>query len=181
MIISEFVQEFKDKKIMNSRVNEHAVSDFIKEKLEIKKYLPFEQKREISQIIVDENTEIIDGVKKNHPIDQYLSFIVACIASHTNLEFSQNPVEDYDLLAESGLLPQIIAEFQESYNEIDVLTKMVLASELEYNNVGNIIGRFLDGILNKLSGVGEVVNKTIGNFNEEDLAKLSGFLDKYIK
>lgn len=181
MNIKTFVQEFKDKKVVNNRINEHAVSDFIKEKLEIKTYLPFEHKREIAQIIVDSNTEIVDGLKKNNPVDQYLSFVMACITAHTDLEISENPVEDYDLLAESGLLEAIIAEFQSSYNEIDALTKMILASELEYNHVGNILGRFLDGILKKLSGVSEMFENVTDNFNEEDLAKLSGFLDKYIK
>ena len=181
MNIKTFVQEFKDKKIMNNKINEHAVSDFIKSKLEIKTYLPFQQKREIAQIIVDSNTEIIDGVKKNHPVDQYLSFVMAAITAHTDLESGDNPVEDYDLLAESGLLEAIIAEFQNSYNELDALTKMILASELEYNSVGNILGRFLDGVLKKLSGAEQMFKNVASNFNEEDLAKLSGFLDTYIK
>jgi hypothetical protein len=181
MTIAEFVQEFQTKKIMNTKIEPNAVANYIKKTLEIKTYLPFEQKRAIAETIVKENTEIIDGVKKNNSINQYLSFVMSMIIGHTNLTVSDNPAEDYDLLAESGLLSAIIAEFQESYNETDVLVKMTLASELEYNNVGFILGRFLDGILNKLESAAEVIKKTTDNVNDEDLAKLRGFLNTYIK
>ena len=96
---------------------------------------------------------------------------------------------DYDLLAESGLLPQIIAEFKESYDECDVLLKMALAMELEDNNVNVLFGKFLNSILQRVDDVMEFAKNTFGNidikdilgeaFKEEDLAELKGFLDKY--
>lgn len=185
--VQDFVQEFKDKKIVNSRVNEHAVSDYIKDRLEVKTYIPFKLKRQIAEMVVAQNTSNVDSIKKNDAINQYLSFIVAMITAHTALEFSADPVSDYDMLAESGLLPQIIAEFQGSYTECDVILKMALAMELEGNNINALVGRFLDNILKKLDGVSEAlkgkldgfdIKDVLGNFNEEDLAKLSGFLNK---
>jgi hypothetical protein len=103
--------------------------------------------------------------------------------AHTNLQFDQDPVADYDLLEESGLLPQIIAEFQGSHEEIGILLKMAVASELEDNNTNVIIGHFLDNILKKLEGFGESfknfdIQKILGNIKEEDMAKLIGLLDK---
>ena len=41
MTISEFIKNFTDKKIVNSKINEHAVSDYLNKELEIKKYIPF--------------------------------------------------------------------------------------------------------------------------------------------
>jgi hypothetical protein len=181
MKVSELVKDFTDKKISNNRINEHAVSDYLKQTLEIKTYIPFREKREIAEMIVLTNIEEVNGIKKYDSVDGYISLIVASIATHTNIEWGDDPVSDYDLLAETDLLPQIIAEFQSSYNEIDALTKMILASELEYNHVGNIIGRFLDEMLDKISDVGEVIEKAIGNISEKDKARLFGFLDKYIK
>ena len=144
MKINEFVQEFKDKKIKNTTVAPNAVGEYLRSVLEIKTYLPFKIKRKIAEMVVAENTREIDGVKKNDSINQYVGFVIAMLTAHTNLECSANPIDDYDLLAESGLLPQIIAEFKPSYDECDILLKMELASELEDNNIEVLVGRFLD-------------------------------------
>ena len=90
------------------------------------------------------------------------------ISAHTTLEFSNDPVADYDLLVESGLLPLIVTEFQNDYNECEVILKMALAMELEDNNVNVLIGNFLDSILKKLEGVGEALNEKFKNFNIKD-------------
>lgn len=190
MKITEFIQDFKDKKIMNTKINPDAVSKYIKETLQVKKYIPFRDKRIIAEEIINKNTKKIDGIKINDSINQYMSFVVAMIAAHTNLEFSEDPVVDYDLLAESGLLSQIIAEFQESYNECDIILKMALASELESNNINFLVGNFLNHILKILDGVSDKINRIIEDvdvkefledFKGEDLAKLNSFLDRYNK
>ena len=188
MKIAEFINEFYEKKIQNTKLNEHAISDYLKKELEIKTYIPFKTKREIAEIVVAQNTKWVDGVKRNDAINQYIGFVVAMISAHTNLSFSENPVEDYDLLAESGLLPQIIAEFKESFDETDIILKMALAMELEDNNINALVGKFLNNILQKLDGAGDALKNMLGNidlkeilganFNNEDLANLKGFLDK---
>lgn len=186
--ILSFINDFNTKKIMNTKVAPNAISEYLRNNLEIKTYIPFKAKRLLAETIVAQNTEEIDGVKRNDSINQYISFVCAMIAAHTNLEFSEDPVEDYDMLSECGLLPQIIAEFQDSYNECEVILKMALAMELEDNNINVQVGKFLNGILQRLDGVGDVLKNTLGgldlkdilgaDFKQEDLAKLSGFLDK---
>lgn len=191
MKVTEFIKEFNEKNIKNTQINGHAVSDYIKSTLAVKTYIPFREKREIAEMVVAKNTIWADGIKKNDAINQYISFIVAMLGAHTNLEFSEDPVADYDLLAESNLLPQIIAEFQTSYDECDIILKMALSMELEDNNINVSVARFLNGILQKLDGVGEVLKDKLGdfdikdilgaNFNNADLANLKGFLNKYNK
>lgn len=191
MQVIDFIKDYKEKKVTNTKLQPNAVSDYLRESLEIKTYLPFREKREIAEVVVKQNTTEVDGVKKNDAINQYISFIVAMLTAHTSLQFSNDPVADYDLLAESGLLPQIIAEFQESYNENDILLKMALAMELEDNNVNVLVGKFLNGILQRLDSVGEVLKDKLdgfdikdilgADFKQEDLAKLSGFLNTYNK
>ena len=188
MKITEFVQGFKTANIRNTKANPNAVSEYINKTLKIKNYIPFREKRTIAEMVVAQNTTEVNGIKKNDSINQYLSFVVAMISAHTDLEFSSDAVADYDLLAESGLLLHIIEEFKPSYDESDILLKMALASELEDNNINVLVGRFLDGILKRLDGFGETVKDKFGNINiqelfgtnfkEEDLAKLNGFLDK---
>lgn len=191
MTIKEFVEDFKAKKIMNTKINENAVSNYLKDSLEIKTYLPFKLKRQIVEMVVAQNTEWKDGIKKHDSINAYIGFVVAMIGAHTTLEFSDDPVADYDLLAENNLLPQIIAEFKESYDECDILLKMALTMELEDNNINVLVGNFLNSILDKLDGVGEILKDKLNefdlkdilgaNFKQEDLAKLTSFLNKYNK
>lgn len=186
--VSELIKDFTSKRIYNSKINANAVSDYLKQVLKIKTYIPFREKRAIAEMVVAQNLREIDGIKKYDNIDSYISLVVASIAAHTDIEFSADPVADYDMLAESGLLPQIIAEFQESHEEISVLLNMALEMELEDNNIEALIGRFLDKMLKKIDDFGDAFKNKFedfdikdvfdASFDKEDLAKLSGFLDK---
>ena len=188
MKISEFITDYKTKKVTNTQIKPNAVSEYLKKTLEIREYIPFKKKREIVEMVVTQNTRFIDGVKRNDAIGQYVSFVVAMLISHSNLEFEADPVTDYDLLVESGLLPLILNEFKADYSECDILLKMALASELEDNNIEVLVGRFLDKILKKIDDFGDAFKDKLGDFNlqnvlgvnfkEEDLAKLSSLLDK---
>lgn len=184
MTIQEFVEAYKAQKFTSTPQGLNEKAEWIREQLGVKKYIPFMEKRKIAEMIVEQNIEVIDGLKKYDNISAYISFIMASIIAHTSLECGDDPVADYDLLAESGLLSQIVAEFQESHNEIDILLKMAVAYELEDNQPGALIGRFLDGVLQKLDGASGVLKEIVGNldlkemFNEENVAKIVGFLNK---
>lgn len=191
MKVIEFVKDFKDKKIMNTHLKPDAVNAYIKENVKITTYLPFRAKRELAEIILGQCIEEVDGVKRHDAIESYMRFVVGMIETHTNLNFDQDPVSDYDLLAEAGLLMPIIDMFKTDYDECNTVLKMALAAELEDNNINILVGKFLNGILDKFDGVSEIIKNTVsnvdlnkmfgGNFKEEDLAKLSSFLDKYQK
>ena len=180
MLIQEFIEKYKAKTFMNTQQGLVEKAEWIRKEIEVKQYIPFMEKRQIANIIVTQNMDVIDGVKKYNTVDAYIGFIMSSITAHTNLECSANPISDYDLLAESGLLYQIVAEFQESHNEIDILTKMMVASELEDNQPGVIIGKFLDSILKKLDGAANTLQsmnlKDI--LSEKNMAKIIGFLNK---
>ena len=191
MKISEFINEFKKQGIKNTQFNPDAVEKFIREKLEIKTYLPFNTKRQVVEMVVNQCINYEDGGIKVDSIAQYLSFIVSMLATHTNLEFGTTPAEDYDELSASGLLEPIIATFQKDYTECEALLKMALADAFQDNNFSIIVGKFLDGVLDKLDGFTDVaknfmggidVQKLLGvNMNEEEKAKILGFVDKFIK
>ena len=185
--VKGFVEEFLNKKVTNNKINEHAVEDYIRSKLDIIEYLPFKTKREVvetvlEKVIIDEN-----GVKRVDSISQFLYFVITMIASHTTLEFGENPIDDYDILSRCGLLENIIAMFQKDYAECDALLKAAIADELADNNLNVIIGKFLNGILEKLDGVVDAAkvfaeNIDLSKFgidvNEENIAKIIGLLNK---
>ena len=188
MIIKDFINAYNAKKFMNTRQGVDEKSEWLRKELEIKTYIPFRKKRQIAEMIVSQNIKEVDGIKKYDGIDGYIGLMVASIAAHTNIEWGSDPVVDYDLLAESGLLPQIIAEFESSHKEIDIILKMALESELEDNNINVLVGHFLDKILKKIDDFGDVLKDKLGDFNlkdilgadlnKEDLAKLFSLLDK---
>lgn len=187
MKVIDFVQSVKDKKVMNTKFEPDAVEKYIRENLEIREYIPFNEKRMIAEMVVASNTDMVDGVKKYDSISAYIGFVVSMLTAHTNLEFSTNPVADYDLLAESGMLMQIIETFRADYTECDVVLKMALAQEMEANNVNVLVGKFLNGISNKLDGIGDAIKNSIeqidlkeffGDIKPEDLAKLNGLFNK---
>lgn len=187
MKIAEFITTYKAKRFMNIKTAADEKSEWLKQELEIKTYVPFREKRRIAETIVKQNISVEDGIKKYDDINSYVSLVVASIVAHTNLEFSDDPVTDYDMLAETDLLPQIITEFQGSHEEIGILLKMAIAAELEDNNINVLVGHFLDNILKKLDGVSEALKTKIeeldlkellGDIKPEDLAKLNGLLDR---
>jgi hypothetical protein len=188
MTVQEFVSAYRAKRFMNTKTGTDERAEYLKQELAIKTYIPFRQKRQIAEMIVAQNIKEVDGIKKYDDIDSYVSLVVASIVAHTNLEFGEDVIADYDLLAESGLLGQIIAQFQGSHDEIGILLKMAIASELEDNNVNVLVGRFLNKVLGMLDGASEVLKSKLedfdfedvlgGDIKQEDLAKLSGFLNK---
>lgn len=188
MLVKEFVENYKAKKFIITRNGVDEKSEWLRKELDIKSYIPFREKREIAEMIVEQNIKVVDGIKKYDSINGYIGLVVASIAAHTNLEWSSDPISDYDMLAENGFLEEILAEFEGSHSEINLLMNMTLDSELEDNEVGAIIGRFLNNILETLGGVSGALkdkfkdlnlSEFLGeDFKAENLAKLTGLLDK---
>lgn len=188
MTIVEFYNAYKAKNFMNTKQGEDEKSKWIRNQLEIKTYIPFKEKRKIAEMIVEQNIEVVDGIKKYDSIDGYVSLVAASIAAHTSLQFGNDPIADYDLLAESGLLSAIMAEFADSHQEIDLLVHMVLDMEMEDNEINALLGKFLNSIQNGLDGLFSGINETIkdlniekllgADFKKEDLAKLISLFNK---
>ena len=182
--VQDFIREFKNKRVMNTKTDDTIVSNYIRETLQVKEYLPFKQKRAIVEMIVRNHITEVNGIKKYDHISAYVSFVVAMLTAHTILEFGDDPVEDYDMLAAADLLNPIIETFAADHGECDVLLKMALGAEMEDNSVSALVGKFLNGLTEKLGGVmsklESVDMKDIfgANFNDEDLAKLKSFLNK---
>lgn len=188
MKVVEFIQKYKESKVQNTKMAPDAVEQFLKKTLEVKEYVPFKKKEEIVKTIIEYNLEENNGIKKIDSINQYLSFISAMLVSHTNLEISEVPADDYDLLAEHDLIEQIVALFAKDYKEFETLLKMAVADELEDNNLSVVVSKFFNGILDKVDDVVALVANVAEGFDtsklfgeeikKEDLGKLIGLLDK---
>ena len=188
MNVQDFIQEFVDKKISNTKINPNAVEEFIKSKLKIRTFIPFVEKRRIVELVVLANTTEEYNIKKIDSVGQFVGFVTSMLIAHTDLEIDQtNPIKSYDELSEAGLLEPIIACFQKDYSECEALLKMTVADVLADNELSAVVAKFLDNVLNKLDGVGDAfkgaldgfdLQSVLGDFNQEDLNRLSSFLDK---
>ena len=188
--VQNFVEEFINKKVINTKTTPDAVEKFIRAKLDIIEYIPFEKKTEIINNIVSEIIQEVDGVKKVNSIAQYMAFLITMLSTHTTLDIG-DIYEDYDALNKCGLIEQIVALFKKDFTECEMLLKMTVADELQDNNLSIIVAKFLNGVLGKFDGVIDMVkgftenldlSKLLGtNINEEEKAKILGFIDKLNK
>lgn len=189
--VVEFVKEFKDKKITNTKFTPNAIEDFINEKLEITPYISFTDKRKIAEMVIDQNITDEYSVKKINSTSEFIGFIIAMLATHTNLDFSTNVIEDYDMLSESGLLEYIFATFKKDYDECKAVLKMVRSDVLADNSLNVVVAKFLDGISEKLDGVSDTIKGIVEKIdldkftslglNEKEMDGLKKLLNKFSK
>ena len=135
------------------KVNELMMSihrkDFNMEKeLQVKKYLPMEEKKLIAKGIIYECTEEVNGVIKVDSVQQYLSYVKYMILRHTNLEYTQ---EDYDKLCSEGLLNRILECFGEDAAECSRVLNLMMDDYMQENSMEFIVGKFLNSVSEMLS------------------------------
>lgn len=157
MKISEFVEMYEQ----NPRID-------IAKKLDVISYVSIASKREMSRLILDNCTTIVDGEVHIDSVERYILFTVAVISMHTNLEFSydedseHSSIDDYDVLCKSGLLVKIIDTFKDDYASCQEILNMMTADRLQDNmTIEKKLYMFLDGIQEMLSGTVSNLTKNL--------------------
>lgn len=189
MRISEFIEEFKNKKIMNTTIAPNAVVDYIKKELEVKEYVPFAEKRELCVGVLNAcNTKDKSGLIKVDSVSRYIIFTLSVISKYTNLEFSSGEDEDidsldeYDMLCQNQLLNPILEVIGEEYTTCNNLLNMMMADVVaNYNTVENVLGNLSSGLLDAISGFADVLSQKIESvdfdLNQIDIDKYKGLID----
>ncbi|MBQ8570279.1 MAG: hypothetical protein IJ444_02075 [Kiritimatiellae bacterium] len=160
------------------------IQAFLKRELEVKEYLGIKYKKALVNDIVNECILYDDGVFKFDDIEKYIVFTMRTIAAYTNLELSEDIEEDYDLLCEAKLLESVINTFKKEYDDVNVLLQMKCDYILNGNTIEAQLGRFLDGLSEKLDVVLHALADKMGNFDlsnlpidAESLKKLMSFMN----
>lgn len=100
---------------LNKEVN---TFDFKEHKIEVKKYLPIEDKIDLVQIALQNSEE--NGIYNEAKLDMFFNLYIVFL--YTNLQFTDKQKEDlaklYDLMQCNDLIPQIIAHMEESEYEM---------------------------------------------------------------
>lgn len=157
---------------------------FLKKELEVKEYMGIKQKKELVNDIVNECILYEDGVFKFDDTDKYICFTMRTIAAYTNIELSEDYEADYDMLCENKLLSNVIDTFIGEYENIKVLLQMKCDYILSANTAEAQFGRFLNGVLEKLDNVVDMLSGSFKNFDlsnlnigADDIAKLMNFVN----
>lgn len=169
MKVQQFVNDYKAKKIINSKINPNAITEYIISTLEVKKYIPLKSKQEIAKTIINKVVRVENGYKVVSSVEQFLDFVMSMLVVHTNLEISDDPYDDYDMLCENELLQPIIDTFRNSYSDAETILKMELSDELQTNATPAIVAQFLDSISKKLDSFSEILKDRIGEFDLNEL------------
>lgn len=156
----------------------------LKKKLEVKEYISIKTKKELVESIVDECVLYESGMFKFNDIDKYICFTLKVIEAYTNLEFIGDRENEYDILCESKLLDIIIDTFKKEYDDVSVLLQMQCDYVLSGNAIEAQVGRFFDGVLDKLDVLSDALANKSEGFNidnlpigKEDLEKLMQFIN----
>lgn len=116
--------------------------------LQVKKYLPMKEKKNIAILIINECTNEVNGIVELDSLQQYLSYVKYMILMHTNLEYSD---EDYDKLCsteymETNLLNAIMECFGADAQECSRILNLMLDDYMRQNSIECAVGRFLNGL-----------------------------------
>ena len=189
MKISEFVKNFIDKKVMNTTINQNAVSDYLKKELEVKDYVPFAEKRDLCARVLEVcNTKDDSGLVKVDSISRYILFTIAVISKYTNLEFSSgeeeiDSLDEYDMLCQNNLLNPILDIIGGEYVTCNNMLNMMMDDIVSNNNtvenvVGTVLGKFSDSLDELVSALANKVESMDLDLSQIDIDKYSGLIEK---
>ena len=177
MTTKELITLMSDTK--NKMLKIEQLQALLKKKLEVKEYISIKKKKDLVDDIVNECILYEGGIYKFNDIEKYICFTMRVIEAYTNLELSSDLEEEYDLLCESKLLESIINTFKKEYDDVNILLQMKCDYVINSNTLEAQVGRFLDGVLDKLDIIVDVLANKVDNFdfnnlpiNSEDLGKL---------
>ena len=177
------------------KVNELLISihrrdfDMAKE-LQIKKYLPIEEKKLIAKGVIYECTEQVDGVIKIDSVQQYLSYVKYMILRHTNLEYTQ---ENYDELCSTEyqgktLLNAIMDCFDDDAKECDRILNLMVSDRMQEATIEFTVAKFLNKLIDIAGGLYEKLDQKVNDLDlstiipkDMDTDKLATFLNTYVK
>lgn len=190
MKVLNLVNEVKEKKIMNTTYQPHAVEDFIKEKLNIQTYVPFVEKRELCKTVLDASCKRNGSIVEVDSVSRYIIFTIAILSKYTELEFSSgedkefDSIDEYDMLCQNDLLNPILDVIGNEYAVCNNILNMMMADiDANNNNVAAVFNKATMGLLGILDDLKDVLADKIEelnlDLNQIDIDKYKGVIDLF--
>lgn len=147
--------------------------DWNNNSIEIKQYLPIEEKYNLVMVTLQEAKES----NIYNPLKIDLFFHLNLVYMYTNINFTEKQKEDasklYDNLMSSGLLAQIISKIPTE--EYDMLYTYLENVKNDLDNYGQSFKAILDAIINELPEKASEAMKILESFNPEDYKSVIAF------
>ena len=187
MKVTEFVNEFKNKKIQNTQIAPNAVSEYIKKILEVKDYISFAEKRELCASVIDASCNKKNGIVTVDSVSRYILFTVTILTKYTNLEFNtdeeMDSLDEYDLLCRERLLDEILDVIGQEYVKCNNLLNMMLQDVIDNNNtIEAVLAGFSNDIVERIGDITDALSYKINEMNLDlsqiDIDKIMPLLDK---
>lgn len=147
--------------------------DWNNNSIEIKQYLPIEEKYNLVMVTLQEAKES----NIYNPLKIDLFFHLNLVYMYTNINFTEKQKEDasklYDNLMSSGLLAQIISKIPTE--EYDMLYTYLENIKNDLDKYGQSFKAILDAIINELPEKASEAMKILESFNPEDYKSVIAF------
>lgn len=191
MKITEFIDGFHNKKVMNTTLAPNAVAEYIKKELEVQDYIPFAEKRELCERVLNAcNTYDDSGLVIVDSVSRYILFTIAIISKYTKLEFSSgkdgetDSLDEYDMLCQENLLNPILEVVGEEYMTCNNILNMMMSDIVaNHNNVENVLGHALGKVATSVDGLINVLAEKVENmeldFSQIDIDKYKGLIELF--
>ena len=147
--------------------------DFNGNQIEIKQYLPIEDKIDLVDIVLQNSKE--DNIYNPIKMDMY--FHLYLVYLYTNITFTEKQKEDesklYDILNSNGLIDIIIENLPE--NEYDYLLDLLSEKENILLNYNTTAAAIISNIINDLPKNAQMMADIMQNFNPEQFQNVINF------
>lgn len=186
MDIKTFVENYKAKRFMNTKQGVDERVEWIRKELEVKEYLPFAEKRELCEVVLDACCTKEDGLVKVDSVSRYIIFTLSVLSRYTNLEFSSgeeyDSLDEYDMLCESHLLDIILAVLGDEYTACNNMLNMMMDDIMTNNNtveavLGHALGKVSDSLDDLIGTFADKVEEMELDLSQIDIGPLKGILD----
>ena len=189
MKITELCEKIKTSQIKNTAYKPDAIEDFLIKNIEFKSYLPFIEKRELCTKVLEVACKKNGGLVEVDSVTRYILFTINIITKYTNLTFENteelDPISQYDLLCENGLLNVILECIGDEYTVCNNMLNMMMGDIIANNNVATVLNNAAQQLLDIVDDFAGVLSEKVEGLNIDlsslDLDKYKGLLDKFMK
>lgn len=191
MKVQAFIEDFKSKKIMNTQIAPNAVGEYIKKTLEVRDYVPFADKRELCERVLNScNTKKPNGLVEVDSVSRYIVFTMGVISKYTNIEFSSgeddelDSLGEYDMLCQADLLNPILDVIGEEYVTCNNILNMMMSDIMTNNNtienvIGHTLGKMSLAVDSLLYALTEKVEDMELDLSQIDIDKYKGLIEMF--
>lgn len=188
MKVVDFIKSYKDKRIMNTRIDENAVEKYITTTLGVKSYLPFAAKRELCSTVLNACCTENGGIIEVDSVSRYILFTIKMLTTYTDLEFENDgdldALDQYDLLCQNNLLNPILGCIGAEYETCNNMLNMMMADlDANNNNVAAVLNSAAQKLLDMVEDLKDVLAEKVESMQLDlsSLDKYKPLLEKFMK